>query len=376
MPSQTARTLLLLLSIGACCARAQTSSGQTVRADELRVAETQLPLSENAYNPIPSPDGRYTAYVATGWGRRHKSDVFAGSTGRSSLVSDVELTDPSGGILALPLCRGMFLMGWTEDSKAVICYRDGRYAVVTPHGVSVEAGEVPRAQTLPPCERVAFLTGVGAIWLDCDGAVNVLRTSTETLVRLEGMAPSFSGGPLIAPSRDGRYIAMIHTSDGELWVYDRLLRQWANLGAATVSPSGNWDYMQPSWDPWFADSMHVVFFSGTDLVISSPDGRSQRVLYKVEQFAGLAVAAPNGESVAYITFQDRPLPLRPDLKFWENTGVWVIPTTGGSVPRRITRANPNTTTGLRWLGNDALVFDRIGEDLIDMHATIWKVAIH
>jgi len=40
--------------------------------------ETLL-ITENAYNPIPSPDGKYIAYVRTGWGRRQ------GSGGRSRL---------------------------------------------------------------------------------------------------------------------------------------------------------------------------------------------------------------------------------------------------------------------------------------------------
>jgi len=66
---------------------------------------------------------------------------------------------------------------------------------------------------------------------------------------------------------------------------------------------------------------------------------------------------------------------RPDLKFWENGGRWVVPAVGGSSPRRITQMDPDTTSGLRWLGDDQLVFDRISENMIRMHARIWKVAL-
>jgi hypothetical protein len=270
----------------------------------------------------------------------------------------------------------MFLAGWTGDSKAVICYRDGRYAIRTPNGASLEDGKIPGIETWPFYERASYLADIGrAIWLERNGTTDVLHTSTETLVELSGQAPSFSVIPLIAPSRDGRYVAMMPTRTGTLWVYDRLLRQWANLGTSTVSPSEDWDYMQPSWDPWFADGKHLVFFCGSELIISSPDGRSKRVLWKTNQTAGLAAPSANGDSVAYVTFQNRPMRGRSDLKFWSTTGVWVISTTSTTPPRRVTGMDLDTTTGLRWLGNDALVFDRIGENLIAMHARIWKVAI-
>jgi hypothetical protein len=41
--------------------------------------------AENAYNPIPSPDGKYIAYVRTGWGKPGGSGGF----GRSNLVSEL-----------------------------------------------------------------------------------------------------------------------------------------------------------------------------------------------------------------------------------------------------------------------------------------------
>src|SRR3981189_135074 len=51
-------------------------SASEVRSQEYR--ETLL-STDNAYNPVPSPDGKYIAYVRTGWGEK----MFA-SFGRSS----------------------------------------------------------------------------------------------------------------------------------------------------------------------------------------------------------------------------------------------------------------------------------------------------
>jgi hypothetical protein len=304
--------------------------------------------------------------------------------GRSSLISDVELMDRSGKIIVSRLCPAMFLTGWTPDSKSVICYRDRRYAIVTPGGAVVENGERPLTDGRFFYERVTFLSDLGrALWLEPDkGTTAALRTKTETLVRLGGegawfLGPWFSQEPLIAASPNGRYVAMMPTRSGELWIYDRSMSRWASLGTAIVSPSADWGYIQPSWDPWFADSSHLVYFSGSDLIVSSPDGQSKRVLYKTDQPVGLPVPSPDGQSVAYVSFQGRPELGRSDLRFWANTGVWVIPTTGSAAPRRLTRTDSDTTTsGIRWLGNDDLVFDRISENILAMHARIWKVPIH
>jgi hypothetical protein len=53
----------------------------------------------------------------------------------------------------------------------------------------------------------------------------------------------------------------------------------------------------------------------------------------------------------------------------------VVSTTLGSTPRQIAQADPETTSGLRWLGNDAVVFDRISENILAMHARIWKAPV-
>lgn len=54
----------------------QTTLGQSSKAQ-------LLSKTENAYNPVPSPDGTKIAYVRTGWGRNYPIV----SMGRSNLIS-------------------------------------------------------------------------------------------------------------------------------------------------------------------------------------------------------------------------------------------------------------------------------------------------
>lgn len=350
--------------LAGAAALAGSASAQTTES------RARLLFDGNAYNPIPSSDGKHIAFVATGWGQ----DGWFG-LGRASLVSNVALIDSVGRVSNLQLGRGMFLAGWTSDSKAVICYHDSHYAVVTPTGLQLEGGSRPNPLRPSYHERVAFLPDAGPVWIGQKGGKQALQSKTKALVPLGGRGPLFCCDPLIAPSPNGRFIAMTQTRPGEtLWVYDRKLQRWAHLGAATISPSADWSYMQPPWDPWFHDSSQLVFFSGPNLIICSPCGLKRRVLRASIQPAGLGVPSPNGEFIACATFQSRPVEHRPDLKFWANTSVCVIPVAGGK-PRTLMGASPDTTLGLRWHGNGALVFDRVGEDIIQMHARIWIVPV-
>jgi hypothetical protein len=336
-------------------------------------AKPQL-LRENAYNPIPSPDGKFIAYVATGWG---PPGSFFGM-GRASLWTNVELMDGAGTFVR-SLMKEMFLAGWSADSHGVIGFRDGRYAVLTTDGFTLDSGQTIRGSEEFAPERVAFLNDLRRpVWMDRQDNVTVLRTSAETLPSPEG---GFFGANLLAPSPDGRYISFTNAR-GPMRIWDRTQGQMADLVPAIVSPSRDWQYMQPAWDPWFvnngfADSTRLVFFSGKDLVVMSADGKTKSVIATVDQPGGLAVPSPDGRSIAYVSFRLPPSAVSSEQRFWGDTSIWVVATDGKSPPRQLTEDHPDTTTGLRWLGNDSLVFDTIGKNLIkDMHARIWKVAVH
>jgi hypothetical protein len=116
---------------------------------------------DNAYNPIPSPEGKYIAYVRTGWGRPSGSGGF----GRSNLVSEVAVMDVGGNLAAKNPVAEAFLSGWTPDSTCLACYRDGEYSLVSMNGKHSSKGRLPGATNVIGTERVSYLPRSGLmIW--------------------------------------------------------------------------------------------------------------------------------------------------------------------------------------------------------------------
>src|SRR5262249_17505718 len=170
---------------------------------------------------------------------------------------------------------------------------------------------------------------------------------------------------MLVPSPDGRYIAAVDVAnwcEKTLWVYDTQTNSWANLGKANVHPSaigpGNdWDWMGSTWDPWFRDSSRLAFVSDRSIVVSSPDGKSRQEIVKAKSVIGLATPSPDGQLIAYVTFDANVNRVQPNWTFWGNTTISVS-TVIGSTPRAVTRKSPETTYNLRWLDVDTIVFDR------------------
>jgi len=89
-------------------------------------------------------------------------------------------------------------------------------------------------------------------------------------------------------------------------------------------------------------------FSGKNLVVSSSDGKTQRVIANVDRPAGLAVPSPDGMSVP--TFRlGRSIRPQPGAKILGNTAVWVVSMASETAPHQLTAEDPDTTTGLRCL---------------------------
>src|SRR5262245_11008289 len=119
--------------------------------------EVLLSESENAYNPIPNPDGSLIAYVRTGWGRAGGSGGF----GRSNLRSEVMVMNADGTLLTREPLVDAFLSGWTPDGKDLICYRDYRYFLVSVAGEIAARGQKPSSdQTGRGYERVSYLSSI------------------------------------------------------------------------------------------------------------------------------------------------------------------------------------------------------------------------
>lgn len=326
----------------------------------------------NAYQPVPSPDGKLIAYVLTG----RKLDGGSGGFGRSNLQSDVKFCDPSGQTLESANIEG-FLGEWLPDSSAVVGYRDWRFALFSPTGKresdSMSQGRDMEALSLRMQERVAYLSKVHKfVWIEYTDTGTILQTTVGPMAELEGMPVRTL--PVIVPSPDERYLAIGEASrGGSLWVYDTVKETLANLGSLTIHPDRDWDYIKPSWNPWFADGKHLAFFSGSSLYVTTPDGKERRKLLQAEH-GGLAIPSPDGTLVAYATFSPRPVKDRKDLNFWGASTLWIVPS-GGGAPTQITSASEDETYDLRWLTQDSLIFDRISEGWFNEHARIWTVSL-
>jgi hypothetical protein len=182
-------------------------------------------------------------------------------------------------------------------------------------------------------------------------------------------------GEWLAPSADERYPAVgPRRLERSLNLHDIREKIWTDLGTAVIHPADGWDWMEPSWSPWFADSSQLAFFTPEGLIVSSPDGKQKRVVVRTQEPAGLAVPSPDGRAIAYATFASRPRTSGGgNTPIWNCTGIWVVGLGGSSQPRRLTGQTPSLTYDLRWLDNGHLVFDRI-EEGFPPRARIWKVA--
>lgn len=210
------------------------------------------------------------------------------------------------------------------------------------------------------------------IWSQQDGFHTVLATPNGVLTERDGWL-----GALIAPSPDGRYVGIAGGwPKSHLWVYDIDLKKWADLGEADIHPDRDWDYIKPSWNPWFTNSSRLAYFTHDNSVlsISTPDGK-QRTDIRIDGPAGLAAPSPDGRFLAYVTFEPRPQKERPDLQFWGGTRVWVVSVSGKPEPRPVTLKSLDETYDLGWLDDHTLVFDRVADVVFYKQSRIWKADV-
>jgi hypothetical protein len=221
-------------------------------------ANETLLSDQTAYNPIPSPDGKMIAYVRTGWGRLQSVSML----GRAELISEVNVMTADGNPLTPHSLGDAFLAGWTSDGKALICYRDWSYRLVTLSGDSRLQGRLPGpddmrklAMSTPwtfkalwPTERVFYLPSLGIFgWSEPDANLENDTGSATLIETQKGLIARHAGwlGEAIVPSPDGRYLAIFNpTFQQDLWVYDtlrfgsndRLSRSGLGLHGTRVEP--------------------------------------------------------------------------------------------------------------------------------------------
>ena len=212
--------------------------------------------TENAYNPIPSPNGQYIGYVRTGWGERGEV-----SMGRSSLVSDVKIMPAKGMGDPRTLASDYFLSGWTPDSSRVVCYRDWKYAIVSTDGEKAMKGRIAtdEQQFQYASEWVGFSSALNTVvwsrWIR--KSYRVIETPKAPLA-----SDGETWGERVIPSPDGKYLAVFSEAaweDPHLRIYDTRGKSWNDLGPMKIHPDKNWWYIQPHWSPWLAGEIAAGF---------------------------------------------------------------------------------------------------------------------
>jgi Tol biopolymer transport system component len=294
--------------------------------------ETEFLPGVSAFSPVPSPDGSLVAFVRVGWAGM--------GLGQSNLETDVFVADARGTVLSRePVAPGLFLQGWTLDGKEIACSRASVGAQVRP-GRSTDARSASKAD---------------AIWF---------RGEDHRFV----------------PSPDGRHVAEYtrpsRSGTSVLVVTDQGEESPVVFGEIVVCPSLDWEWMGSTWSPWSHDGSAIAFVSSeNDVVVASPDGAWRRTVTRPALPAALATISPDGRHVAFVTYDPTSYPRRSDLVFHGNAVVWVAANRAGARATAVTKARPETCFHLRWLGDSALVFDRLKAPLPYEQPRIYRVQL-
>lgn len=299
-----------------------------------------------------------------------------GGFGRSNLVSEVAVISADGTLLTKSPIAETFISGWTPDGTRLVCYRDWNYFLASMDGTRAAEGQVPGEVGIQNAfnhpEWVSYSSSLATIvW---SRMVDAHQWAIETPDRTVA-STQLPIGQRAVPSPDGRYIAVFtEFSPTQLRIYDTRTGKWSDLGKIMIHPSRDWNYLQPAWSPWFADSSRLAFFLGSTLVISTPDGQHKTETI-VEGQTGLPVPSPDGQSIAYLTSEPRPMAGNPSAQFWGDSTIWVISTKPGSKARAVTQKSEDATYDLNWLNNDTIVFDRVADAVFYRRARIWKAIV-
>jgi hypothetical protein len=373
-------------------------------------AESVFP-SVQGTGPVVSPDGKWVAYVETGWGRPWGT----GGMGRSNLLSITHVAMRDGSLDRV--VSDMFLVGWMSDSRRLGSARDGFATIVNLNGKTVaEFGDpLDKRYTFGGFGRETWQTGEmrhqggvtmphskGFQWYpdpkaEFDFAFDhgedaafspdgrwfgprkvkgawQFMDSEGNKIELKTPRESMFGGERCIWSPDGNHLVVIpvHASNNvgtaiesrEAFVIDfsgPALR--GVLAADQVPIIGDWDYRKGRWNPWSKDGKRLAFIRQGQVWTSDPDGNATQVTFDVWNKV-FPTFSPDGTKIAYVTWQfdnrEHYVRLGP-------TDIWVVDIKTG-LAARVTRADPGHIEGLDWLDNVTLIYDRLGPD--DRHSTL------
>jgi hypothetical protein len=352
--------------------------------------------SRNGTVPMVSPDGKWVAYVQTGWGRPGGS----GGMGRSNLLSLVHVVRSNG--QGDRIVSDMFLVGWMSDGRRVGSARDGFAAITDLDGqIVAEFGEVLNAPIL--------LGRADADWRQefADPMFATRMPHRRGLGSAAGEDAAFSpDGKWLGPGGPGR--ATFLGVDGQsltvpdvpewhgqaTWSPDgRHVLVWSFRAARVLDPQagkaieipdvdplpapGSWEYRKCRWNQWARDGSRLAFVRRGEVWTCRPDGQhATRLTFSMprewhmsvhsaldDRMSAWVKAFPTFSRgrryVAYLRYQaDR----REHYSRLGPTDLWVIDLETG-LETRVTRPAEGRIYCLDWLDDLTLIFDRVGEKM-------------
>ncbi len=373
--------------------------------------ETEFP-SRNGTVPMVSPDGKWVAYVETGWGRPGGT----GGLGRSNLLSMVHVVRADG--TDDRIISDMFLVGWLADSRRVGSARDGYAAVsdldgnivgefgdpVGPEGQKHAdqranwrkddlrrqmGGGMPHRRCLDWLNPVASGEGgafspdgkqYGPLFrikdkvclLDAEGGPTPITIPEEPLQppwKDEGgteggwvlrsrmvvtVQQALAGGQAVW-SPDGRHIVLTGRGHAPL-VLEAPTWRAAVIEADPLPSYGDRDYRKCRWNPWAKDGTGLAFVRAGQVWVAAPHGREARQL----TFDGGTKAWPtfsrDGRRVAYVAWQTDS---RVNYGRVGPSDLWVVDVET-TLAVRATVPSPARIYCLDWLSEHEVIFDRVG----------------
>jgi HEAT repeat protein len=360
--------------------------------------------SKSGTGPMVSPDGKWLAYVETGWGRPGGS----GGMGRSNLLSITHLVSIDG--YADRIVSDMFLVGWMSDSRRLASARDGFAAIVDLNGKIVSefgnllekpyrgggidgevwpSGEVrhqfgvrmPHTKSFQEPNQdsgsfASFDYGEDAAsspdgkWFGPRRVKDKWQFVDAEGNKVEMKAPedaSFEGGRAIwSPDGASIVIVPLHASNSlgertaiksrKALVIDFIGRQLkAVIEMEQVLNIGGWDYRKGRCNPWSKDGKRLTFVRQGQIWIADADGSNARQLTFDASNKVFPTFSPDGTKIAYITWQFDNRERHPRLG---PTDIWIVETTTG-LAARVTQPASARIESLDWLSNEALICDRL-----------------
>ncbi len=352
--------------------------------------------SRNGTVPMVSPNGKWVAYVETGWSRPGGS----GGTGRSNLTSLAHAVKCDG--TDDRVVSDMFLVCWLGDSRRVASARDGYAAVCDlqgypviefgePHEAAVQGSKVsdsekaakaladwvtagnlrdqwgvrmPHRNRLPRISEPGSLTWFENAAISPDGQWfgPIQDGANVFLLRSDGQRKAIhvpEGASMMSQqatwSPDGRYVFLPGTGNNGLLIDTHSNTTKAIENVDPIHRFGSWDYRKCRWNPWAKDGSKLAFLRDGQVWICSPGSDDARQLTFDSTRKAFPTFSRGGTWVAYITWQSDT------RRHYERVGptdLWVIDVKT-TLAARVTAQSTGRIHCLDWLDDNTLIFDRL-----------------